>query len=110
MANPILRAILSLLLVWGSSFLVPHYLYAQTGWGTATSLGQNFTPKAQVPKIAMDPQGNAIAVWQQGDASGIMSIWANRYDVASGTWGTATLIESNSGTAFLPHVGMDNNG
>src|SRR5206468_10851777 len=91
MANPLLRGILCSLLIWGSSLLVPHHLYAQTGWGTATSLGQSFTPKAQVPKIAMDPQGNAIVVWQQGDSTGVLSIWANRYDVGSGTWGTATL-------------------
>src|SRR6266446_10524501 len=30
MANTILRRILSLLLIWGSSNLVPHHLYAQT--------------------------------------------------------------------------------
>ena len=110
MANPILRSILCSLLIWGSSFLVPHYLYAQTGWGTATSLGQNFTPKAQVPKIAMDPQGNAIAVWAQGNSTGVLSIWANRYDVKSGSWGTPALIEQNSGVATLPQIGVDNNG
>ena len=98
-----LRAILSSLLICGSSLLVPHHLYAQApGWGTATLIGLTFTPKAQLPKIAMDPQGNAIAVWAQGDSTGVLSIWANRYDVGSGSWGTATLIENNSGTAYLP--------
>src|SRR4030095_4297738 len=112
MANTILRRILSLVLIWGSSLLVPHHLYAQTpaGWGTATSFGLNFTPKAQFPKIGMDPNGNAVAVWQQGDSAGVQSIWANRYDVGSGGWGTATLIENNPRAASLPQVGMDNNG
>src|SRR6266403_4064188 len=111
MADPTFRAILSSLLIWGSSLLVPDHLYAQTlGWGAATSIGLTFTPKGQLPKIAADPQGDAIAVWAQGDSAGVLSIWANRYDVGSGSWGTATLIENNSGLAFLPQVGMDNNG
>jgi hypothetical protein len=53
MANPIL-----------SSLLVPHQLYAQAvpGWGTATSIGNNFKRKAQVPKLGMNPHGDAMAV------------------------------------------------
>src|SRR5882757_6620853 len=99
-----LRTILSTLLIWGSSLLVPHHLYAQAppGWGTATSIGNTFTPPAQFPKMAVDLHGDAIAVWQQGDSAGVLSIWANRYDVGSGSWGTATLIESNSGVATKP--------
>ena len=50
-----------------------------------------------------------MVVWQQGDSNGEESIWANRYDAESG-WGTATLIETSPGVAFLPHVGMDDNG
>src|SRR5437879_1177878 len=112
MANTILRRILFLVLIWGSSLLLQHHLYSQTppGWGTATSIGVGFSPKGQIPKIGMNAHGDAMAVWQQGDSAGVVSIWANRYDVASGSWGTPTLIENNSGTAFLPAVGMDNNG
>src|SRR4030095_12813805 len=104
MANTILRRILSLVLIWGSFLLVPHPLYAETpaGWGTATSIGLNFTPSAHFAKIGMDPNGNAVAVWQQGDSAGVLSIWANRYDVGSGGWGTASLIENNPGAAALP--------
>lgn len=111
--NSIIRAILYSLLICGSSLLVPHHLYAGTpppGWGTATSIGNTFTPPAQFPKIAVDLHGDAIAVWQQGDSADVLSIWANRYDVGSGSWGTATLIESNSGVATKPQVAMDNNG
>jgi hypothetical protein len=111
MAKSTLRIILSSLLIWGSSLLVPPHLYAQTsGWGTATLIGPTFVPKAQLPKIAVDPQGNAITVWAQGDSTGKLSVWWNRYDVGSGSWGTATLLENNSGVASLPQVGMDNNG
>ena len=112
MANSFSRKILALLLISGSSLLVPHHLSAQTppGWGTATLIETNdYTPKADVPKIGMDRNGNAMVVWQQGDSNGEESIWANRYDAESG-WGTATLIEATPGVAFLPHVGMDDNG
>ena len=102
--NRTLGAMLSSLLICGSSLLVPHHLYAGTppGWGTANSIGNTFTPPAQFPKMAVDLHGDAIAVWQQGDSAGVLSIWANRYDVGSGSWGTATLIESNSGVATKP--------
>jgi hypothetical protein len=111
MTNAIFRAILCSLLISGSSLLVPHHLYAQTpGWGTAASIGFIFFPKAQLPQIAVDPQGNAIAVWQQGNSAGVVSVWTNRYDVGSGSWGTATLLEINPGAAASPQIRMDSNG
>src|SRR6266550_4434710 len=80
-------------------------------WGTATLIETNsFKPPANLCKLAVNQNGDAMAVWQQGDSSGVSSIWANRYNAASGRWRTATLIESNAGKAFLPHVGMDDNG
>jgi hypothetical protein len=60
-----------------------------------------FTPAAQGPRNSDGSQGDAIAVWAQGDA-GVLSIWANRYDVGSGSWGTATLIENDSGIRQRP--------
>ena len=43
MANSTLRAILTALLICGSSLLVPHHLHAQTsGWGTANLIGPTF--------------------------------------------------------------------
>src|SRR6266567_2828702 len=101
MANSTLRAILSALLIWGSSLLVPHHLYAQTsGWGTATFIGRTFVPKAQLPKIGMDNNGNAVAVWVQNDGT-FNRMMANRY-VAGQGWGTPQVIESNTGDADFP--------
>lgn len=55
---------------------------------------------ASNPVVALDSAGNAIAVWQQADG-GTDGLWYNRYE--SGTWGTATLIETNNaGGAELP--------
>ncbi len=50
-------------------------------------------------RIAVDTVGNAIAAWDQFDGTQF-SIFANRFSVATGTWGTAELIETdNAGRA-----------
>jgi hypothetical protein len=85
--------------------------YVQTqGWGTATLI-ETSSQDASETWVAMDNSGNAMAVWRQSDGvDPNPSIWANRYDVVSGSWGTATLIEPNPGFASFPHVGFDNSG
>jgi hypothetical protein len=54
----------------------------------------------------MNSSGHAIAVWSIQD--GITSIWANRFDGTS--WGTAELIETETGEASSPQVGVDSSG
>lgn len=74
------------------------------GWGVPALLESN-TGEATAPEIAMDPDGNAIAVWAQSD--GVRNnIWSNRFTVGSG-WGTAVLIESNDGDAWTPKITMN---
>ena len=76
------------------------------GWTTATLIETNDAGSANQPDIAIDANGNAIAVWSQSD--GLRdSIWANRYSVGTG-WGTATLIEDDDRTgAWGPRVATD---
>src|SRR6266516_3263366 len=109
MANPILRAILSSLLIWGSSLLVPHSLHAQAppGWGTAALIETN-PGIAFIPEVGMDDNGNAIAVWLQYDGT-IIRIWSNRY-VAGQGWGTPERIETNPGDADFPRVAVNRAG
>jgi hypothetical protein len=59
--------------------------------------------------VAVDPNGNATAVWRQND--GIWNnIWSNRYP-AGGPWGTAVLIETDDANhALAPTVVVDPNG
>jgi hypothetical protein len=79
------------------------------GWGTAELIETDNADNADYPRIAMDANGNAIAVWPQSD--GIrFNIWANRYVPGAG-WGTAELIETdNADNADYPHIAMDANG
>ncbi len=81
---------------------------ASSGWGTAELL-ETDTEDANLPQIAMDPGGHAIAVWWQDDGTQY-NIWANRY-VAGSSWGTAELIETDdAGPAWEPQVAMDTEG
>jgi len=71
---------------------------AGSGWGAATVFE---TSSGVPPAIAMDANGNAIAVWQ-----GSGGIRTNRYTAGSG-WGAATLISTGGGS---PQIAMDANG
>lgn len=50
-----------------------------------------------------------MAVWQQKDGQSAR-IFASRYSASSGKWTKSTKIESGSGEASSPQVGMDDNG
>ncbi len=78
------------------------------GWSTPTLLREG-RGVASFPDIAFAPDGNAVAVWSQRDASGNHSIYANRYARDVG-WNGVTLLESNSGTALQPDVEADSSG
>ncbi|MFO8050666.1 MAG: hypothetical protein R6V01_03080, partial [Thermoplasmatota archaeon] len=82
---------------------------AGTGWGTAQLIETDNSGDAYDPQVAIDPSGNAIAVWRQHDGTRY-NIWANRYEAGTG-WGTAQLIETdNSGDAYDPQVAIDPSG
>lgn len=84
--------------IWANRYLVG------SGWGTATPIEPDNQGDATYPQVAVDPKGNAVAVWQQGDDE---RIWANRYVVGSG-WGTAELITSDDASnAHYPQVAID---
>ncbi len=82
---------------------------AGSGWGTAELIETDNAGDASDPQIALDANGNALAVWDQSD--GIrFSIWANRYTAGSG-WGTPELIENdNAGGAYFPQIAIDASG
>jgi len=82
------------------------------GWSTAELLQTTEVTAARDPRVAVDPDGNAVAVWIQRDTEGLGNVvWANRYTPADG-WGTAELIEA-AFPGFLGlgiDVAMDANG
>lgn len=78
------------------------------GWGVAEKIDSGPGP-ADHPVVAMDPDGNAIAVWEQLDGTRF-NIWANRFTPAAG-WGVAERIGRDElGSAYEPEVAVDANG
>jgi len=74
-----------------------------TGWGVSRLVETNDAGNAQSPQLTVDPQGNALAVWQQPDGA-FQRIWANRYR-ANGDWENAAVIGGNdSGDASNPQI------
>lgn len=74
---------------------------------TSTQLNAG-TVDVELPDVAMDARGNAIAVWHQQD--GVMrNIWASRYERGTG-WSAPFTIEQDAALADNPKVAMDAQG
>lgn len=71
---------------WTNCYLVDY------GWGTAMPLAIDHGRSTDAPQIAMNAQGNAIAIWIQTDNTA-GSVWVRRYSIVAG-WGSAELLET----------------
>ena len=80
--------------------------YSAGAWGTPKAI-KTGTGTAYEPQIAMDGNGNAVAVWQQFDGTHFR-IYSNRY--SAGAWGKARLIETGAGKSSDPQIAMDSKG
>lgn len=84
-------------------------------WGTPVQVSFAFQSEgAEVnrPQVAIDPMGNAIAVWQQvrEDGNFQFDIWSSR-STPEGGWDEAVRIEDDdSGAAIAPQIAMDDAG
>jgi len=77
------------------------------GWGTPELIEENDGDAIQL-QIAVDPNGNALAVWLQSEGTHL-DLWSNRY-TQQGGWGTAELLETSGNKAYLPQVAADARG
>ncbi|MBW2550881.1 MAG: hypothetical protein JRE19_09530 [Deltaproteobacteria bacterium] len=79
------------------------------GWQTEERIEHNDQGGTGGPRVAMDPQGNAIAVWSQWSGTR-GNVWSNRFTPSEG-WGTAERTEANTEhDAWNPQVAMDPQG
>ena len=70
---------------------------AVAGWQPTVDLSEL---GASSPHVAMDDQGNGLAVWGQLDAGGaISSLWYSRYSPAADRWSTPALVENLPGSS-----------
>lgn len=103
----------NLIVVWEVPGMPNHRLYAQKyvpeiGWDVAQFIDDN-TGWCGYSHIVADNTGNAIAVWQQNDGTSTR-VYANRLTAVS-SWGTPTVISSNTSTkAYAPEIAMNKSG
>jgi hypothetical protein len=88
--------------IWANRYVVGE------GWSTAVRVDADSTGEAQLPQIAFDGSGNALAVWQQSDGKR-SSVRASRYVPGQG-WGSAALIHTSYDHAAAPQITSDASG
>ena len=59
--------------IWANQYV------AGVGWATAELIETEDLGDAERPQLAVDPDGNAIAVWYQDDGMRL-NVWANRLE------------------------------
>lgn len=100
--------------VWSQTDGTRHNIWSNrftrvTSWVGARLIEADDAGDAGGVKVAVDPRGNALAVWQQSDGT-VTSIWANRFTPMGG-WEEAVLIENDdAGNADSPRVAIDPSG
>ncbi len=104
----------SAFLVWandrdaGSTILWTSHFDVSSGWDTPSRLDAGVSPDAFTPQIAATGQGDAMAVWSQGDGTRY-AVWASRYTMNVG-WDTAIRIDTGHGDALRPQLAADGQG
>jgi hypothetical protein len=88
-----------------SSFLV----HKKGDWYNPTLIEENNTAGTYNPKVAINGNGDAVAVWEQSDGTQV-NIWANRYTSSTKKWGIPALVEQSSGDQVDPRVVVDGTG
>lgn len=100
--------------VWSQFDGTRHNIYANVyspdgGWGTAALIETDNNGEAYAPQVAIDTDGEAVAVWHQQDGTRY-NILANKYSPSTG-WDDEVLIESDdAGNAYDPRIDMDASG
>ena len=81
------------------------------GWQPSEVIDEGYGT-ASAPHVAMDPDGNAMAVWvQQTETLPYTNdIWSSHYDAAARRWAEPELVETLDGVPFAPRVTMDAEG
>ena len=65
-----------------------------TGFQTAVRIDDASGDVVGDPRITVDQSGNYLVTWAE-DEGGIMDLWENRFDVATGSWtGAARLVDA----------------
>lgn len=97
------------LAVWEQSEDFRHKIFANrfdgTSWGVAEIIESGSGGTASAPQIAINADGQAIAVWTQSGNTRI-SVWVNRFNGSA--WGTAEVIDVDDwGSSRSAQIALD---
>jgi hypothetical protein len=84
---------------------------AHQDWGRASLVHASETGHSYNPRVAINANGQAAAVWVQMDsAGGTYAVWSSRLEPGAG-WGVAARVETgHAGLAYAPDVAIDERG
>ena len=85
------------------------FVAADGAWKVAEAIDVG-APFVDLPEIAIDSDGNAIAVWLRDDGFGNLDVYASRFSAAAGTWSVPELLETGDGLALNVALAMDSSG
>jgi hypothetical protein len=100
--------------VWAQGIAGSRDIYANrfdvggTAWDTAETIDTGVAD-AREPDVAVDDDGNAVAIWLQG-AAGSEDVYVAHYDATGSAWGSDANIESSAEPTTRPRVGIDDDG
>ncbi len=84
--------------------------YDGSSW-TRQAIGLSSSANIQELDVQVDSSGTAIATWTQNNASGVTTIWVNRYDATNGGWQGPEPIDSPTGaTLTFSYASIDAQG
>jgi predicted NBD/HSP70 family sugar kinase len=98
----------------GTNFIIQasRFSISSSSWSAVTNLSDT-GGNAFNPQVAMDSDGNAIAVWEQSTGTNNGFIQASRFSISSGSWSAVADVANLSDTggyALDPQVAMDSAG
>lgn len=87
-----------------NSLYANRFSVADNTWGDTDVQIEHGSGSARDPQVAIDSDGNAIAVWADEG-----NVYANRLSLAdnTSTWGGVELIQSGTGEALYPQIAID---
>jgi hypothetical protein len=86
-----------------NSGLASSYRAAGGGWQSPVTLAEEATSEIVAGSVAMDPGGDAIAVWRNDSSHSVES----RFMPAGGGWQPQTAVSAESSNGYQPAVAMD---
>ena len=92
-----------------TSIMANHYDVAADDWDGPVLI-EDGPENAVKPQVAIDPWGDAMAVWEHSGGT-YYNIYANRYVSGTGWAASAVLLETNdTGDATVPQIAIDTQG